>query len=253
MRPPFSLYGGKQIISNKIIKLIPTHNLYVEVFAGSSSIFWIKKPSKKEILNDLDFDIINFNRCLKYYQNELCCVIYSLSYNAKTFRKCFDFLKNPCYSDKPNIRRAAAYWFCQNASFSSIGTSIGSFDRAFNKKDWINQDYKNRLFDVELFNCDFIDIITTFDSSDTFFYVDPPYYNATQHYKYIFDKDKYIQLLDTLSNIRGKFILSGYPSFLLHNLSKINKWQSQKAEMSLSAARAVGCSRNKIEELTWNY
>ena len=43
MKPPFSYYGGKQLMAPIILPLIPRHKLYCEPFTGGAAIFFAKK------------------------------------------------------------------------------------------------------------------------------------------------------------------------------------------------------------------
>jgi DNA adenine methylase len=61
---------------------------------------------------------------------------------------------------------------------------------------------------VEQMDC--IDLIKKYDSPDTFFYVDPPYYNMEFYYSKDFPREKHQELADTLAQIKGKFALSYY-------------------------------------------
>jgi DNA adenine methylase len=51
--------GGKFNLLNKLISLIPEHETYVEVFGGVGSLLLNKPPSKVEVFNDIDGDLIN--------------------------------------------------------------------------------------------------------------------------------------------------------------------------------------------------
>ena len=239
-------------MSQVILELIPQHKIYVEPFAGGAAVYWYKDRSQKEILNDLDFDLINFYKCVKYYAYELEFIIKSIHYNRVTLKNGYDLMKCPHNTDFINITRAAVFWYCQNSSYNGTGTS-GYSSRADNKKDYINYDYQNRLSDTDIFCTNAIDVIIAYDSPDTLFYLDPPYFNASQCYYANLTKDDYINLLDILTNIKGKFILSGYPSFLLHQYSQLFKWKTARFEMPLSSCLGVGIMRNKVEELTTNF
>lgn len=65
MRAPFELSGGKSNLAKKIVRKIPSHEIYVEPFCGAASVFFGKIPSKKEILADIDRDIVEILSLLK--------------------------------------------------------------------------------------------------------------------------------------------------------------------------------------------
>ena len=60
MKTPISYYGGKQTLAKTILALIPEHRLYCEPFAGGAAVFFAKTPSKVEIINDTNGELINF-------------------------------------------------------------------------------------------------------------------------------------------------------------------------------------------------
>ena len=70
MDSPLAYVGGKSKLSKEIISLIPHHSIYCEAFAGAGWVFFRKEPSKSEILNDLDSDLISFYRVLQNHLEE---------------------------------------------------------------------------------------------------------------------------------------------------------------------------------------
>ncbi len=59
---PLSYIGGKRSLAKRVIAIFPKHVTYVEAFAGGAQVFFHKQPSKVEVLNDLDDEIVNFFR-----------------------------------------------------------------------------------------------------------------------------------------------------------------------------------------------
>jgi DNA adenine methylase len=52
-------------------------------------------------------------------------------------------------------------------------------------------------------------IIERYDRPETFFYLDPPYYDCEKFYgKGIFSKEDFLKLNEMLSVVKGKFIMS---------------------------------------------
>jgi len=60
MNSPVLWYGGKGVLKNKIIPLLPAHKIFVEVFGGGASILFGKSPSKIEVYNDLNSGLFHF-------------------------------------------------------------------------------------------------------------------------------------------------------------------------------------------------
>jgi len=61
---------------------------------------------------------------------------------------------------------------------------------------------------VILENKDFESLIRQYDRPESFFYCDPPYYEAEGCYAVVFSKDDHLRLKKVLSEIQGKFLLS---------------------------------------------
>ena len=68
---PLPYIGGKNRLATKIISMLPEHTTYVEAFAGGAQVLFHKPPSQVEVLNDLDFDIVNFFRVCQWHYEEL--------------------------------------------------------------------------------------------------------------------------------------------------------------------------------------
>ena len=60
MNSPLAYIGGKSKLADTIIKMMPEHQAYCEVFAGAAWVFFRKEPSKFESINDLDSDLTSF-------------------------------------------------------------------------------------------------------------------------------------------------------------------------------------------------
>lgn len=54
-------FGGKTRLAKTIVQKMPPHTCYVEVFAGAAAVFFAKEPSKTEVINDLDRELLISN------------------------------------------------------------------------------------------------------------------------------------------------------------------------------------------------
>jgi len=81
--------------------------------------------------------------------------------------------------------------------------------------------YSERLKNVKILNQDYKNIIRTYDSPNTFFYLDPPYEGSDEMDIYNEKTDFDIkELSDLLSKIKGKFLLTFNYSKELSDLFK---------------------------------
>ncbi len=65
-----SYLGGKSLLANKIIPLIPQHSCYCEVFAGAAWVLFKKDESEVEIINDINTDLVTLYRVVKHHLDE---------------------------------------------------------------------------------------------------------------------------------------------------------------------------------------
>jgi len=94
-------------------------------------------------------------------------------------------------------------------------------------------------------------LIKRHDCEEAFFYLDPPYVDSNQGHYGGYTQQHFDELLECLSNVKGKFLLSSYPNESLQNYSEQNKWISKGNYMHLSASNQSG--KRKVEMLTYNY
>ena len=64
-----------------------------------------------------------------------------------------------------------------------------------------------RLLNVKIENLDFERLIEVYDSKETVFYLDPPYYKC-KHYCFNFDDEAFERLKRVLTGLKGKFLMS---------------------------------------------
>jgi DNA adenine methylase len=65
LKPPFTYFGGKQTLAERIVQLLPNHEHYVEPYCGSLAVLMTKPPSRMETVNDKDAAVMTFWRVLR--------------------------------------------------------------------------------------------------------------------------------------------------------------------------------------------
>lgn len=209
--------GGKKALRKRIIEEFPEKmERYIEVFGGAGWVlFGADKHSKFEVFNDIDSNLINLYRCIKYHrqalQEELSLVVHS----REVFK---NFLSQVNADGLTDIQRAARYFIIIRSSFGASRTSFATQPQNISDKLSIFPDVNKRLENVLIENRDFEHLIKTYDRENALFYLDPPYYNAEKYYSSEFSKDDHIRLHDVLNGIKGKFLLSYNADEFIENL-----------------------------------
>jgi len=260
VKTPLSYYGGKQKLAAKIISAIPEdHVLYAEPFIGGGAVFFLKNPSQVEVLNDTNKELINF---YKVVQNDFVALekhIRITLHSRDLHRKASVIYNNPDMFDE--IKRAWAVWVLSSQSFSAMLDASWGYDKGdntttkkiTNKRNSFTEDIAIRLQNVQLECTDALRIITSRDAEKSFFYCDPPYFNSDcGHYDGYSEQD-FENLLKTLAAIKGKFLLSSYPSPMLQRYAKENGWHMWSIEQNVSVNAKSGYLKRKVEVLTANY
>ena len=256
-KTPITYYGGKQRMAEMIVSLMPEHKLYCEPFVGGAAVFFAKASSQMEVINDLNGEVVNFYRVCAGDFQKLEKLIQATPHSRQIHRESAQVLKNP---DKHNlVKRAWAFWVQTNMSFTSkiFGgyayerNSNGTLKRFVNKKLAFTPEVKERLDMVDIENNDALRVIQSRDSDDSFFYCDPPYFNSDMgHYKGYTEQD-FTGLLTTLNQIKGKFLLSSYPSEVLSKFTKKHRWHTLSKDSNIAVTHQT--EKKKTEVLTANY
>lgn len=198
MPAPFGWPGGKNRLKKRIIALIPPHKTYVEPFAGAASVFWAKQPSAREVLNDIDADLMHFYRNIG--QVAQC--------DTATVAKDWDRLKakrgnlEPCEFFSAVKCSFGQGMFARGRSLGSKQCTDGQlhFHQSLDK-------YRKRLAQTNLHNEDWETVVRRYDASDSFFYLDPPYHGTSRRYA-AGSLDVLPRLARVLPSLKGKWLLS---------------------------------------------
>lgn len=240
MAGPLSYIGGKNRLAKRVIEIFPAHLTYVEAFAGGAQILFRKAPSKVEVLNDLDREIVNFYRvCQQHYEELLRYFKYVV-----VSREWFDLLKRSDPSTLTDIQRAARYLYMLRNSFASLVRNPvyhrnvvqpPSFNLA-SLPELLENAHK-RLERVQLECAPYNEVIDRFDRPTTLFYLDPPYFGR-KLYRHNLGEADFEKLAGQLKHIRGKFILS------LNDVPEVRKlfggFEIQDVELHYTSQKEAG-------------
>lgn len=167
-----------------------------------------KVKGQMEVFNDIDGDLINLYKQIKYNCSELQTEIDWLQ--SRELFNCYrhEVEHNIQLTD---LQRAARYLYLIKCSFgSNRGSFATTVKRIHNIIDELTI-YKERLEDVIIENRDFEQLIKTYDRPSALFYIDPPYVGSEKYYnkKFCnFTMDDHKRLNNCLKGIKGRFTLS---------------------------------------------
>lgn len=251
--------GGKARQLADLLPLIPVTKIYVEPFGGGAAVLLNRPHSPIEVYNDLDGQLVNLFTVLRdpdrytLFRRRVALMPYSRA----EFERCLNFEQ----VDDP-VDRAVQFYTVLNQSVSGkrlAGRGDWSRNRTINNADrwFIRQEGLKAVHDrvrrVQLECRDALDIIVQWDTSETTFYCDPPYVLDTRggnkYYAVEPGDEWHVQLVETLLQVRGCVVLSGYEHPLYQPLVDAGWWTDtygQDTTMDVAQSKA-GATRARVE------
>lgn len=247
MRAIFRYPGSKWSIADWIIQHFPDgyeNMVYLEPFAGSSAVFFNKKPGIVETINDIDGDVVNFFRVLRDNPDQLIRGIQLTPFSREEYKLSMERCEEP-------IERARRFAV---RTTQSIGAKPDSGWRNHKKAKiggtalkWnglpetlatavtrLKGDTKNI---VQIEKMDAMKLIQKYDYPDVLMYIDPPYVKDSRRtnklYQHEMDNEGQNELLEIITKSKAKIILSGYESDLYD--SKLSGWYKDSIQTRTTA------------------
>ena len=252
IRPAFNYYGGKSMLCHKILQMAPSHTTYVECFAGGLNVLLNKYRSDVEVVCDVSTELIKFYQVLVERCEELIERVRVTKFDKMTFLAALAAGDKGC-----DLTRAINFLCRQRMSFS--GRGVGWAEPATKVDAWetLPHDLRivaERLRGVKILVRSALELITEYDSPDTFFYCDPPYYSATRvnpnAYVHEMSEMDHLRLLRLLNMVSGNVILSGYDHPMYNK--ELAGWDRVEIEMPTGGALRRGeGTRTQRTEVLW--
>ncbi len=258
-RPVLRYHGGKWKLAHWIISHFPNHRVYTEAYGGAASVLMRKSRSYAEVYNDMYDNVVTVFRVLRDQPEKLKRALELTPFARTEFEQTtqadLDHISDP-------VELARRVIFRSFAGFGSAAMNANrrtgfrvSTKKALPSIDWANypsqvEAFAERLRGVVIENRPAIEVLLQHDGPDTLHYVDPPYPHITRsalvsnHSEYAHEmyEEHHIELADTLKNLEGMVVLSGYRCELYDDL--FGDW-----EMRLKDTHADGAK--KRQEAIW--
>ena len=280
---PLKWHGGKQYLTSWIISHMPSRCKnpnkpidsdpgwlhYVEPYFGGGAILFAQDPNGiSEVVNDLNSDLSNFWDVLRS-PTEFGRLSRFLSATPMS-ESLFNNVKGLPDGTGTSVDRAFQFFIRYRQSRQGLGKCFATLSRNRTRQGMNEQaaawfsaieglpEAHARLKRVVIMNDDAISVIKSQDGPRTLFYLDPPYVHTTRHksatgaYEHEMTNGQHMQLLTTLKNIKGRFLLSGYDNGLYHSFAQAHGWSCEAKEIdNKSSSKKV--KEKKIECLWKNY
>jgi len=209
LRQPFGSPGGKKQLAHLIVSLIPEHKTYCEPYAGGAAVFWAKEPSEVEVLNDLDPRIYHAYKFLQTFTPEQLEALKKKDWKASRTR--WEEMKKSEANAKDPVNQAYHWWYLSQTSYGK-GSRRATYRPSAEDEDlsiFLNRfpGLQERIKNTKLYNQEALGIMGKYDSSDSFFYLDPPYPSDWEE-GFGYNKLDLPALRIALNGLKGKFLLS---------------------------------------------
>lgn len=241
MKSPVRWFGGKAQMAGMIAELLPDHRIYVEVFGGGASLLFTKKTSPVEVYNDLNSGLVNFFRVLR--DPIAAAQLYFLTSRTPYSREEFERSRDAWRSETDPVRKAHLWYVTMSMGYGGQMTPNNGWSRSrtsgremsLQVRRWLGTNERlafaqERLMRVQIEQQDFRRVMLDYDTSDTVFYVDPPYAHDTRRgggYEIELNDEDHGDLVEILLGLKGQAILSGYETPLYKPLIRAG-WKLQK-------------------------
>jgi DNA adenine methylase len=215
VHPAAPYIGGKRKLARRICRAIDRvpHRSYAEVFLGMGGVFLRRsRAAPAEFVNDWSEDVSTFFRILqRHYVAFLDMLRFQLSTRAG-----FERLLKVDPSTQTDLERAARFLYLQRLAFGGkvTGRSFGvdpygssGFD--VSRLAPLLESIHERLAPVTIERLPWSSFVARYDTAETLFYLDPPYYGCETDYGAdLFGRDQFELMAAQLATIEGKFLLS---------------------------------------------
>lgn len=243
---PLAYIGGKNRLAKTIVSRIPAHKAYVEPFFGGGQVFFHKEPSAVEIINDLNDELVGFFRvCQSHYQELVRYLDYML-----LSRKLFELCKQTDPRCLTDIQKAARFFYLQKNSYGGL-INRQNYKLTVEQRSNYNperiekllEETHTRLQRVQIECLPYQEILKRCDRPNTFFYLDPPYWNK-YFYRFNFEEQDFLELHELLTKLKGRFLLS------LNDVPEVRKlfsdFRIEEISFAYSAHRIPGCKYREL-------
>lgn len=251
--PLIRYHGGKFRLAPWVISHFPKHTCYTEVFGGAAGVLIQKPRAYAEVYNDLDGEIVNLFAVLRSERNRTKLIeqLIFTPYARGEFELAWEHTDDEIERARRVIIRAQMGFGSAGATKGKTGFRIDT-KRKYGTAQSLWREYPEhlafigqRLSGVLIENRPAVQVLKDHDGPTTLHYVDPPYMHETRcigpnghYYRFEMNDSQHIELLQTLINLEGMIVLSGYESSMYDDFLK--GWTKKTTQARIASNRGAG-------------
>jgi len=209
-KPIVPWIGGKRRLAKLILPHFGEHECYVEPFCGAAALYFLKEPSKAEVLNDINSELVNLYRIVQHHLDEF---VRQFRWSLVS-REIFSWLKITPEVILTDIQRAARFYYLQKLCFGGkvdsrtfgTGTTCGPRLNLLRLEEELSMAHL-RLAKTTIEHLAWNECIRRYDRPHTLIYCDPPYWE-TEGYGVPFGREEYDRLAEMARAIQGRMVIS---------------------------------------------
>jgi DNA adenine methylase len=214
-KPAAPYIGGKRNLARRLVDLIEAtpHRTYAEPFVGGGGVFLRRRlRPAAEVVNDWSRDVATFYRILqRHYVAFLDMLRFQITTRAE-----FERLVAVDPATLTDLERAARFLYLQRTAFGGkvSGRNFGVSHHRGGRMDVTKlgatlEELHERLAGVIIERLRWQDFLARYDTPETLFYLDPPYFGCERDYgPGMFSREEFEEMADQLGRLKGRFILS---------------------------------------------
>ncbi len=244
--------GAKNRLADWIVSFVPEHKVYLEPFFGSGAVFFHKKKSRIETINDIDNNVYILFKVLRDAPDELIRRLYYTPYSREEYNQAFNATTDDIEIARRFLVKCWQGFGCSNVYKNGFRSSQQSISPQ-TTKHWGELPERmvwaaDRLKQAQIECLPAVELIKRYDTGDVFIYLDPPYLHGTRKgylYKYEMADNEHIILLEMIRRHPGRILISGYENDMYNYI--LSGWH--KANMNTQAESGL----KRTEILWFNY
>lgn len=243
--------GSKWRLARWIAANLPKHTSYLEPFFGSGAVFFTKRPSHVETLNDLDGQVVNLFRVIRDHPLELADLVEATPWSREEYYLSYELTGTGIEDARRFLVRCWQAFGAKTSDRTGWRNDVQGRQNTSCSRVWRNLPGRilaaaDRLKDAQIENRPALEVIERHRYPDVLIYADPPYVLGTRKgkrlYKHEMTDQDHRDLIEVLDRHPGPVVLSGYANPL---------YDDRLAGWGRKTARAAAEGGRRRQEVLW--